>query len=222
MSVYWSAVPIFLDSALLGAVANDTVTGDPLFTVPLLGGGELCYDIRGKPGIVLNLVSDKCTSVNADYVAMDVAENGNFIRSIGVRAVGADGNCHNIEMRLAPSGGENPIIVLINSVETSGVIQMDGIRIRTYSDRVRISVPNCELISLIMWAAKEEVNGQSMLRFQISRGYNLAPTSHGLIGRDTIIDTYSSYTHNSHRHILLIDTYSLVCMCTHYIVVSCQ
>ena len=157
---------------------------DPLFTAPVLGGGQLCYEIHGKPDIILNLVSDKCTSVNAEYVAMDVAENGNIISSIGVRAIDSDGSCHNIEVRL---GTSSPLESLVDGTLVSGVIELDGIRVRTRSDRVRIAVTNCELVDLVMWVMHMEMNGQNMLKFVISRGFNLAPTSHGLIGENTIL-----------------------------------
>lgn len=169
----------------IGIVRNDTVSGDPVFTVPVLGGGTLCYDIRGKPNISLNLVSDKCTSVTAEYEAMDVPENGNVISAIGIRAVGFSGICHNIEVR---RNGDNPVITLVDDTDISGgLFERNGIRVRVFSSRVRVSVPNCDLIDLIMWVTKEDVNGQTMLRFQISRGYNLAPTSHGLIGKTICI-----------------------------------
>ena len=158
-------------------MTNDTVTGDPVFTVPLRGGGALCYDVHGQPGTFLNLVSDKCTSVNADYQPMDIAENGNIIRAIGIKAIDSSGHCRNIAVQ-----SSDPIATLVDGFEISGVFVSDGIRVRTYSDRVRVSVPNCDLIDLVMWVTREVTNGQAMLRFQISRGNNLAPTSHGLIG----------------------------------------
>lgn len=166
-------------------MTNDTVIGDPLFTVPVLGGGELCYDINGKPGIFLNLVSDKCTSVNAHYKSMDIAENGNIIRAIGIKAVDFQGNCKNIEVRMVPT---DDVIAFVDDIRISGSFNQNGIKLRTYSDRIRISVPNCEYIDLIMWVTREEVNRQGMLRLQVSRGYNLAPTSHGLIG--TVYNTH--------------------------------
>ena len=49
--------------------------------------------------------------------------------------------------------------------------------------RVRISVPNCENVQLVMWIVCEEVRGEGMLRFIITRGVNLRPTSHGLLGK---------------------------------------
>ena len=163
-------------------MTNDTVSGDPVFIVPLMGGRELCYDVRGEPDIFLNLISDKCTSVTADYQAMDIVEDGNVIRALGIKAVGIGGTCHNIEIRM---NDNNPVVTLVDDSEISGIFESDGIRVRTYTDQVHISVPNCGVVNLIMWARREDVNGQSMLRFQVSRGYNLAPTSHGLIGRTT-------------------------------------
>ena len=55
---------------------EDTVTGDPLFIVPLSltpnstsfeENPSLCYEIHGKSRSTFNLISDNCTSVNALY-----------------------------------------------------------------------------------------------------------------------------------------------------------
>lgn len=57
---------------------NDTVTGDPVLTVPVLVSEEqlemlhakqvsLCYEVHGESDRWFNLVSDKCSSVNAHY-----------------------------------------------------------------------------------------------------------------------------------------------------------
>ena len=62
-------------------------------------------------------------------------------------------------------------------------IRMDGVYIRLYPTRVRISVPNCGNVSLIMWVTCQNVSGQEMIRFNISRGIPLQPTSHGLLGK---------------------------------------
>lgn len=164
-------------------VANDTVIADPLYTAPLLGGGQLCYEIHGRPNITLNLVSDKCTSVNAHYDSMNIVENGNIIRAIGIRAADSDGNCHNIEIRLTPPGVSSPLAVFVDGAAVSGAAQVDAVRVRRYSNRVRVTVPNCDLIDLVMWVFHTEMSGQDMLKFVITRGYNLAPTSHGLIGK---------------------------------------
>ena len=156
-----------------GSVANDTVIADPLFTVPILGGGQLCYEVHGQPRHVFNLVSDKCTSVSGDYEPMDIAENGNIIRAIGVKAVGTSSTGHNIEVRLG-SGSER-ITALVDNVQVTGTAQVNGIRVRRFSDRVCISGPNCEYLDLVMWVMYQKRSDQSMLKFVITRGYNLAP-----------------------------------------------
>ena len=166
--------------SLAGSVTNDTVIADPLFTVPILGGGQLCYEVHGQPGYVFNLVSDKCTSVSADYEPMDIPENANIIRAIGVKAVGTSSTCHNIEVHLV-SGSEH-ITALVDNVQVTGTTQVNGIRVRRFSDWVCISVPNCEYLDLVMWMMYQERGDQRMLMFVITRGYNLAPTSHGLVG----------------------------------------
>ena len=53
-----------------GLIRNDTVIGDPLYTVPVFGTQErhLCYEIHGRPMRYFNLISDSCVSVNAHYV----------------------------------------------------------------------------------------------------------------------------------------------------------
>ena len=74
---------------------NDTVIGDPLYTVPILVSNEqlsslkldslpLCYKIHGDSGQWFNLVTDECASVNSHYVSL--SESLNVIHNIGVRA----------------------------------------------------------------------------------------------------------------------------------------
>ena len=163
-----------------GQVANDTVIADPLFTVPVQGGGQLCYEICGRPGTIFNLISDKCTSVAGSYQTMDVPDNGNIIRSVGIKAVDLKNKCHNIEVHLTAQG--NPLRTLIDNTPITENYYFDGISVRHRSTGVRISVPNCDLLDLAMWVIYHEVDGQKMMKFVVTRGYNLAPTSHGLIG----------------------------------------
>ena len=164
-------------------LVNDTVIADPLFTAPVMGGAQFCYEIHGKPDAIFNLVSDRCTTVNAEYVPMDIPENGNIVGAIGVRAADSAGNCHDVEVRLTQSGSGSPIAVFLDGIEVSGVLSSDSVRVRKYSDRVRIAVPNCDLIDLVMWVMHMEMGSQDMLKYVIMRGCNLAPTSHGLVGK---------------------------------------
>ena len=71
--------------------------------------------------------------------------------------------------------------------------EADGVRIKRYPRRVRVAVPNCAELSLIMWVTCETRTLQDpyrdfeivadMLRFDVLRGLNFGHSdSHGLIG----------------------------------------
>ena len=176
-------------SLSVAQLVNDTVIADPLFTVPFTKRGDsLCYEVHGSPDQNYNLVSDACTNVNALYeeaIAMDSegSFDANFIQMIGVRAVGTSGVCRNIRVFEDENGTCSAMIMGASDVLPSGTSEFDGIIVRRVRNRVRISVPNCENINLVMWITCEQTSGVRNLRFDISRGLNLRPTSHGLIGK---------------------------------------
>ena len=160
-----------------GIIVNDTIIGDPLYAAPFQPDRtSLCYEVHGQPNQFFNLVSDTCTNVNAHYSPMNVPENGNIISQIGVYAVGlAETACYTVLVNLDCS-------YEFNGEPVTEITRMDGIYVRQYPNRVRISVPNCENINLVMWVTCQNLNGQQMIRYDISRGLNLRPTSHGLLG----------------------------------------
>ena len=164
---------------------NDTIIGDPLYEVPVIINGEgntvsLCYEIHGEPGEHFNLISDTCVSVNALYSSMINPSNGNIISKIGVLAEDSNGVCQEIEADLegctARVNGNN--VTLYNQ---------DGIRVMRRTNRIRISVPNCESTDLVMWVTCEVQGEQPMIRFVVARGFNLRPTSHGLVGKSNCV-----------------------------------
>jgi hypothetical protein len=173
---------------------DDTVTGDPFFIVPLSltpnsqsdlfqeNQVALCYEIHGIPGANFNLVSDTCTSVNALYSISSVNPELNFISGIGVRAVDVNRNCVDIRVSVAQNCTPeirrgNDDITALPRFESGGIV------VRKTGESVRISVPNCANTQLVMWVKCREVNNQPQLRFDITRGFNLDPTSHGLLGQ---------------------------------------
>lgn len=181
-----------------GFVSNDTVIGDPLFTVPLYdtqgstpilekatnsSPPALCFEVHGASNKVFNLVSDRCTTVNALFAPMNIPENGNIIRTVGVRSVDKTGQCVDITVSL-----ENGCIPQV-SMNHSSVVETTrysshGVSVGKHQgNRVRVSVPNCENLQLVMWVVCEQRNGQEMIKFIITRGINLRPTSHGLLGK---------------------------------------
>ena len=178
-----------LDYVLPGRMYNDTVIGDPLFTVPYLTppgqpGQKLCYEVHGQPNTHFNLVSDTCVSVNALYAGVTTVDGPlNIISAIGIRAEDNAGNCQNIRVDLDEECG---VSVGMNGALTSVdtlTYRRDGISIhRRKTDRVCVSVPNCENVQLNMWVICERGGPVDMIRFQIARGRNLRLTSHGLVG----------------------------------------
>ena len=162
---------------------NDSVIGDPQFTVslPVNGSRHMCYEVHGVAGQFFNLISDTCTSVNALFAAMPGNVRINRMSSIGIHAVTTatpSGSCADIQIDL-----ENCTATL-NGASIDGSTIINDIRVRKFGNRWRVSVPNCERPSAVMWITCQR--NPDMLRFDIARGSNLRPTSHGLLGKYTI------------------------------------
>lgn len=175
---------------------NDTVIGDPLLTVPVvvtnledLGLNQnlsLCYEVRGQSDKYFNLVSDTCVSVSAHYFGVS---SFNMIDQIGVKAVDNMGKCTDI--LISTEGGGTATV----NGEIVNRFSEGGISVRKYQHHVRIAVPNCAHVDLVMWIIHqnrtltdhneqgEEIKiGATMLRFVIARGFNLQESSHGILG----------------------------------------
>ena len=191
---------------------NDTVTGDPLMTVPLYIADKsalnvtdddivnLCFELHGTHDAFFNLVSDGCVSVNAHYnrvLPNDPREDINIIDGIYVRASDNAGVCRNIEVSLDRT--TSGCAAFVDDVSISSMYQSQGISVRVYSNRVRVMVPNCDDLDLVMWifcrlnifrsthltvpnTDIEAAFTAPMLRFVIARGFNLQETSHGILG----------------------------------------
>ena len=172
-----------------GLTVNDTVIGDPLYAVPLLlnisnplDGPALCYELHGAANTVFNLVSDACTSVNAYYSStgshpVDI----NVITKIGIVAIDSNGVCQRIRVDL------DGCTAFVNDTQINESYQLADIGVRRIGDRVRVSVPNCGNPNLVSWVVCEQTMGLKMIRFVISRGLNLRPASHGIIGKHVIL-----------------------------------
>lgn len=183
---------------------NDSVIGDPLMTVPIflpnnsvipeLGENDilnLCYEVHGDIDANFNLISDGCVSVNAHYAQVRPTESLNIIDAVYVRAVDSEGTCRNITVNLEGCSA---------TVDGSSVsrFSMNDVAVRRYSNRVRIGVPNCQDLQLILWVmcerrtfwssnlgpeGQEVTFSADMIKFVIARGYNLQETSHGILGQ---------------------------------------
>ena len=165
----------------IGTIVNDTVLGDPLFTVTLPKGDEfMCYEVHGEAGKYFNLISDTCTSVNALFSALLTENRINTMKEIGVYARDTTNTCVQIEINY------DGCIGTIDGRVIQSTYKQNGISIRPYSNRWRVSVPNCGSTQAVMWIFCEPE--PDMLRFRIARGNNLSPTSHGLLGKSCLVN----------------------------------
>ena len=208
-------------------LVNDTVISDPLFTVPISVSDEqraalnlsetqqlsMCYEIHGRSGEWFNYVTDQCTSVNARYSAIN--EDLNIIDQIGIRTVDEiRGRCVNILVSIDQCTAE------VNGSPVTRYSR-NGIYVRRYSNRVRISVPNCNDLTLVMWVICERRTlddpfqpgvtvPADMIKFVVMRGLNSGHRpAHGLLGKP-IIGASPSEPHTGE---LVVDFEMYVCMC---------
>lgn len=163
----------------------DTVIGDPLFTVPIVGNEvseHLCYEIRGMESEYFNFISDSCVSVNAHYISRSlIGKPGlrplHVIDEIAIRAVSNASSCVNIDV------SRTGCTATLDGVAVSTEQSIDGITVTVNDQHIHINVPNCDDIDLEMEVVCEQIRGVEMLRFEVVRGTNLRESSHGLIGK---------------------------------------
>ncbi len=184
-------------------LVNDTATGDPVMTVPLFVRNttlfpllqddqllNLCFEVHGQNDTYFNLLSDSCVCVNSHYLQPHPQLGYNIINEISIRAVDLLGACHNISVSaqncMASVDGR-----LLDSMYSS-----NGVSVRLFRNRVRIGVPNCQNIDLIMWVfcdqgvfigdpefGEPDISiSVPMIRFVIARGLNIGELAHGIIG----------------------------------------
>ena len=159
-------VPIHIDQALIDAN-------------PALAEACLCYEVHGRDNSTFNLLSDRCTSVNARYTSMNNPAAGNIISAIGVTAIDQNGDCHQIEANI-----DQCSVSVDGSPLAIGAMYSDaGISVMRYEGRVKIAVPNCGRQELVLWFICKTVHNAVTSEFIIARGVNLQPTSHGLVGK---------------------------------------
>lgn len=169
---------------------NDTVVGDPLFTVPLFvpdletfpefGGNRisLCYEFAGSGGEFYNLVSDKCTSVNARYTVVQTNRTIHVMSEIGIKSEGNSFTCHEVHIIL--EGCQT----LVDRQTLNGTYRREGVVVFARHRRVRVDVPNCvQGRHLVMWVSCASQQGVEMLHFRVNRQADLDPSSHGLMGK---------------------------------------
>jgi len=173
--------------------ANDTVVDDLRMTVPIrvrnltsLGIQQqlsLCYQVHGDAGEHFNLISDKCISVNGHHVSAGPCYN--VIGSIAVRAVDETGQCRNIYVSAEGCSAS------VNDTNIDAMYRDAGISVQRYHDLVRIAVPNCANVDLVMWVICQ--NGTfscfkdsesftvQMIKFVIKRVHHVSCVMHSCL-----------------------------------------
>lgn len=162
---------------------------DSYFTVPILVSPEqlkamnlsslsLCYQIFGRSNQWFNYITDECTLVNAHY--SELTETTTMIDQIGVRAVDKKNQCLNVRVDVDQCSAE------VNGSPVTRYSR-NGISVKKYSKRVRISVPNCNELTVVMWAICQQRFGSRTseeIKFVVLRGLNSGHRpAHGLIGK---------------------------------------
>ena len=173
---------------------NDTLIGDPLLTVPIhapnspYGNISLCYELHGADNEYFNLVTSECVSVNAHY--WRVTEYFNVVDKIAIRTVDNSNECRNIAIYL-----EGNCSVYIDGMPLVGLLYSSaGVSVRRYWNHVKVSVPNCDELTLVMWVfcdtnTLEHPFGGSdvvadMINLVVMRGLDFGHrNAHGLIGK---------------------------------------
>lgn len=182
----------------LPPLVNNTIVGDPFYTAPVsiapddLGFAlntiiSLCYEVHGEAGRIFNLVNDFCTLVNAHYVQPFPGVDINVIDSVAIQAIDTANVCHKIEMNVAGCS------VSVDGVPLTMMYDSNGITVRRYSNRVRVSVPNCEKTVVVMWMVCESGalpdpvtrvdRPTELIKFVVARGLSLTQFAHGLLGK---------------------------------------
>ena len=175
---------------------NDTINGDPYFSVPLNIPKEqlkalrprieklsLCYEVHGENRRWFNLVTDECVTVNSRFRAF--SRGHNIIDDVCVKAVDDENHCVKICVSIYYCAATvNGVHLRYMERYSSG-----GVSVRRYTNRVRISVPNCADLTFIMWVIcqREHDLGNypagDMIKLVITRGLNFGHRhAHGLLG----------------------------------------
>lgn len=78
----------------------DTIDGDPLYSVSIDANDDvpstLCYEVHGSSNSFLNLVSDRCFSINAHYSEVTGATRRHVIDELTIRTGDLTGQCVDI------------------------------------------------------------------------------------------------------------------------------
>ena len=170
---------------------NDTIGATPLMSVPIIIDPDdfgfidysqlisLCYEVRGPPNQVVNLVSTKCTSINGRYANIDESGADTTFGVVGVRTVDASGACNNIQV-------EQDCSVHYNKEILSSNFTGNAISIEIYNNKsnsVHVSIPNCGKEIVMHFNCQHLLlTNTPVMDVTFTRNYLEQDITHGLIG----------------------------------------
>ena len=122
---------------------------------------------------------------------------------IWIKTIDNNNECHEIEVNVNGCTVSYDGIQILRYQNTSDLtytspFSLNGIKIRVYSNRVHLTVPNCDDICLSMWIVcqspllqdpytDEPLGIAPMLKLVVTGGLNINEYSHGLIGKQYIV-----------------------------------
>jgi len=165
---------------------------DPLYEVPVTHTPEgmdptitsLCYQIHGESNSYYNLISDTCVQVNVLYAAFSTT-TANYIKAVGILSHDSEGNCAKIELQTKRCK------LTIDDGILSGSYSQNNIEVvSTGRQSYEITLPNCKATqgdNLKFILACKKFGQQKVIQFSITRGGELRPSAHGLVGEFSVV-----------------------------------
>ena len=185
---------------------SDSVSESALMTVPIIIHPDefgfvdynhlisLCYEVHGAPGHIANLVSSKCTSINALYETLDINPLETTLGSVGIRTVDNSGECNNIQVSRDCSVQYNGDILSTNFIS-------NNITIDVSSDSIGVTLPNCDR-EIIVKCRCLMTGNKPTINLTITRKYIDQDDTHGLIGMQQTLSKFTYYYTYTHRPVL--------------------
>ena len=137
---------------------------------------SVCYEIRGAPGQIANLVSTRCTSINAKYGRLGDNPAETTFGSVGIRAVDENGECNNIQIN------RDCFVRYNRQTVDSSNFTSSNVSIEVLPGYVHVTVPNCGK-EIVLKINCLNVDANPALNMTVTRNYIGEEDTHGLIGK---------------------------------------
>jgi hypothetical protein len=155
--------------------------GDPHYVATLDRGINLCYDVHGAPGDVLNLISGKNLLVNTLVVGAQNSVSGTYHGAIGMVALSPDASGRRDSLAVLADGTVRfNGIQLLSAEPTKTTTGVEMVITVAFGKSVIVSFRNSPTIFAITFMAAKEDEAHLDLNVQDQRGLN---GTQGIIGQ---------------------------------------